>query len=338
MEENKGKFADHRFLKKVVFMGTPSLSASILENLLLAQLPISAVFTQEDSVSARGNRKLPTPVKEVAQKWKIPVFQPKSVNRGEGLEILKALHPDMILLIAFGKLLHANVLNLPAYGALNLHPSCLPKYRGAAPIQRCLLNGDSSTAICIMRMIPELDAGPIAAKTPIPILMSDTLDTLQEKIIREGSILLQEFFLHFDPKTVCYTQQDNEAATYAKKIEKEDLYIHWNHNALDIYNQIRSFDSDPLACTQFENSTLKISGAVNYDLSKDTKDKLPGSILDISRNGAKVVCGIGSVLFRFVQFPGKKRIEAFQALQGRLLRPGACFLPIPVARDGAKEC
>jgi len=321
------------FLKRIVFMGTPEFAASYLEPLLQEGVPIVGVLTQEDSVSARGKRKVPPPVKRSAIQYGIPVFQPRQINQGDGFEELSRLQPDMILLIAFGRLLKQRVLDLPRFGIFNLHPSLLPRYRGAAPIQRCLLNGDRETGVCLMRMSLALDAGPVVKRVTLPVSADETYSGLA-RIMKERALpMLLGFLRHFDPATTVYTEQDPcQEIGYATKIEKEELWVRWEESSDKVHNQIRAFDADPLSRTVFKGAALKLAGSrllpsteAERSIDKEFPELKPGAIVNVSKQGIRVLCGKGSVIVGQVQFPGKTLISAYQAAQGRLLSSGDYF-------------
>jgi methionyl-tRNA formyltransferase len=329
-------FQSNGYLKNIVFMGTPVFASEFLSFLLEARVPITAVFTQEDAISSRGTKKLPPPVKQVAQAWNLPVYQPKSVNSGEGYARLESIHPDMVVLVAFGKLLKKNVLDLPSYGAFNIHPSLLPRYRGAAPIRRCLLAGDEDTGVCVMKMVKELDAGPIADCVRVAIDPNDSYDLLVKKIHHFGKTMLLRFLSSFDPASTVLTEQDSsQPVVYAGKIEKEELRINWKLSAEEVHNRIRAFDSDPLAKSVINGISVKLAGSTRQELetSDDTEARpfvhRPGEIVSVSSQGAQVACGTGYVRISLVQFPGKKKISAYQAYQGRLIKPGDIFEETP---------
>jgi len=320
------------YLKRVVFMGTPEFAASYLKPLLQEGIPIVAVMTQVDAVSARGNKKIAPPVKRTAIEYGIPVFQPPQINRSDGFETLARWQPDLILLIAYGKLLKQRVLDLPRFGVFNLHPSLLPRYRGAAPIQRCLLNGDQETGVCLMKMSLALDAGPVAKSVTVPVSPEQTYSGLVHMMRERALPMLLDFFREFDPSTLACVEQDtSQEIVYASKVEKEELWVRWEEPSHAVHNRIRAFDSEPLARTRFKGAVVKLAGSRLPGMTgedptdRGLPDAAPGTVIQISKVGACVVCGEGSVRVGQVQFPGKTLISAYQAAQGRLLSLGDRF-------------
>ena len=320
------------FLRRVVFLGTPEFAANYLEPLLQEGVPIVAVFTGEAAVSARGNKRVAPPVKQTALQYGVPVFQPRQINRGEGFESLARYQPDLILLIAYGKLLREPALELPRYGAYNLHPSLLPRYRGAAPIQRCLLNGDNETGVCLMKMSLALDEGPVARSVTMPVSADQTYSGLVHQMRETALPMLLDFLRGFDPATVHLTEQDPaQELSYAAKVEKEEWEVRWADSSQAVHNRIRAFDADPLARTAYKGVTVKLAGSRLYDGPEEkppasaSSKPTPGTILDITKQGARIACGMGSVIVGRIQFPGKSLISTYQATQGRLLSLGERF-------------
>src|SRR6056297_254024 len=310
--------------KRIVFMGTPDFSASHLEALVEAGYHIVGVFSQPDKISGRGSSVRPTPVKRMALKYEIPVFQPKSVNLKKGYAQLVDLKPDVIIVVAFGKILKKKVIDLPSEGIYNVHASLLPKYRGAAPIQRAIENGEPETGITIMEISEGLDAGDIALQKKVQINRDDNLEKVYDKLENAGKDLLLEFLGKLETSDVLFREQDHEKATYASKIEKEDLLIDWDLDAESIHNKIRAFDPIPCARTFLNQKPVKIKSSVGF-FYNDSQE-FPGTIISIDKNGAYIKCGNGNVLVKEIQLPSKKFINFYEAKNGRKIEEGERFI------------
>lgn len=300
-------------------MGTPDFAASHLEGLIKNNFNVVGVFSQPDKPKGRGKKLQPTPVKKVAEKYNIPIFQPKSVNKGKGFEALKSLKPDIIITVAFGKILKSNVIELPEYGCWNVHASLLPKYRGAAPIQRAIENGETKTGITIFKIVEALDAGPIALMREIPILLEDNLESVYEKLEKLGIDALIDFLNNFENYTQNLTPQNDAEATYAHKITNEDTYINWYENNMIVFNKIRAYDPIPGAKTLFNDEIIKLFNVLPHN---NNKNDLPGKILNIDKNGAEIATGSGTIYVKKIQFPGKKPINFYDAYNGRKINIG----------------
>ena len=305
-------------------MGTPDFSAAHLEAIVEAGWNVVGVFSQPDKVSGRGGAIRPTPVKKMAMKYSIPVFQPKSVNIKLGFEQLCALEPDIIVVVAYGKILKKQVIELPKIGIFNVHASLLPKYRGAAPIQRAIENGEKQTGITIMKIGEELDAGDIALQQAVAIEPCDNLEKVYDKLEKTGIQLLTEFLDRLLSSGVHFVPQDHEQATYAAKIEKEELLIDWSKNAGVVHNKIRAFDPIPGARVYLKNALIKIKSSGGVFEGQSGKD--PGTICSIEKNGALIQCGKDQVLVREIQLPSKSFITFMEAKNGRKIDEGERFL------------
>jgi len=309
---------------KIVFMGTPDFGAQVLKELIKKNFNIVGVFSQPDKPKGRGKKLQPTPVKEVAQKYNISVFQPKSVNKGEGFEILKELHPDIIITAAFGKILRKNVLDLPFKGCWNVHASLLPKYRGAAPIQRAIENGEKDTGISIFKMVEALDAGDIAIQKSIPIEINDNFGVVYEKLVLLAKETVLGFLNSFD--YLILKSQNEEEASYAKKITKEDLKVDFNNDLIKVHNKIRAYDPYPGVKSRYENQEVKIFGSeFSTNLLTIESKEESGTIVDVEKDGILVKCQNGALKIKEIQFPGKKRITTIDAINGKILKVSGHF-------------
>lgn len=311
---------------KIVFMGTPDFGAQVLEELIKNNFNVVGVFSQPDRPKGRGKKLQSTPVKEVALKYNVPVFQPKSVNKGEGFDFLKELNPDIIITAAFGKILKTNVLKLPTKGCWNVHASLLPKYRGAAPIQRVIENGEKETGISIFKMVEALDAGDIAIQKSVPIEINDNYGVVYEKLLSLAKETVLEFLNSFDHLTL--KLQNEEEASYAEKITKEDLIVDFNNDAIKVHNKIRAYDPYPGVRSVYEKEEVKIFGSeFSANLLTIENKEGSGTIIGIEKDGILVKCKNGAVKIKEIQFPGKKRISTIDAINGKKLKLLGHFNP-----------
>jgi methionyl-tRNA formyltransferase len=307
---------------RVVFMGTPDFAASHLKTLAESNYNVIGVFSQPDRPSGRGRRLSPTPVKQVAIEYGIPVFQPDTVNKGVGVAYLERLRPDLVITVAYGKLLRKRVIDLPVKGCYNVHASLLPKYRGAAPIQRALENGERETGISIFRIDEGMDSGPIALKHAIAITPEDNFGTLIEKLEVLGCTMLKRFMELAERDQVELEPQNGELATLAPKISPEDLELKDFSSPSSVLNKIRAYDPLPGVRTSINGEPVKLFEAKRGNIEYQTSKKKEGEIIKIDASGMIVSCGSGSVIISLVQFSGKKKIRPKDALSGRLLREG----------------
>jgi len=311
---------------KIVFMGTPDFGAEVLEELIKNNFNVVGAFSQPDKPKGRGKKLQPTPVKEVALKYNIPIFQPKSVNKGEGFDFLKELNPDIIITTAFGKILRKNVLTLPLKGCWNVHTSLLPKYRGAAPIQRAIENGEKETGISIFKMVEALDAGDIAIQKSIPLEINDNFGVVYEKLLSLAKETVLEFLNSFDQ--LILKPQNEEEASYAEKITKEDLIVDFKNDAIKVHNKIRAYDPYPGVRGLYEGEEVKVFGSNFFpDLLTIENEEEPGTIIYIEKNGILVKCRDGAIKVKEIQFPGKKKITTIDAINGKKLRLYGQFSP-----------
>ncbi|HOI64697.1 MAG TPA: methionyl-tRNA formyltransferase [Mesotoga sp.] len=304
---------------RIVFMGTPDFAASHLEALLESNYNVVGVFSQPDRPKGRGRKLTPTPVKLVSLKYGIPVFQPDSVNTGDGFDTLCKLSPDVIMTVAYGKLLKKRVIELPSLGCYNVHASLLPRYRGAAPIQRTLENGETETGITIFKIDEGMDSGPIAVAESIEIEMSDSFGTLFEKLQTLGRKMLLNFAASLDNRNPFLTPQSDEEASFAPKILPDDLLLKDFSSATRVFNKIRAFDPAPGVRTSLGGEIVKLFGARP---GAEETIGIDGEIVEIDDSGMVVSCGSGSVIISLVQFSGKKKMHPVDALSGRLLGKG----------------
>jgi methionyl-tRNA formyltransferase len=302
-------------------VGTPEFAAEILEHLIKNGFNVVGVVTQPDKPRGRGRKVAPTPVKAVAEKHEVPFIQPESINKKEALEFLRSVRPDVIIVASYGKILGEKVLSLPRLGCYNIHPSLLPKYRGASPIQRVLENGEERTGVTIYKMVRELDAGPIALQREISIDPFETFDQLEKRLIELSKEMSIEFLEKLKVGDIELKEQDHSRATYAPMIKKEDLIVDFSKDAESVKNKIRAYDSRPGARAFLGNVEVKLFGVTAIDSSGDE----PGLINYIDREGAWIGTGDGKVKVRYIQFPGKKKMTFWEAKNGRLIIEGMRF-------------
>jgi len=312
---------------KIVFMGTPDFAAFHLEKLIENKFNVVAVYSQPDKPKGRGKKLLPTPCKEIAVKNNIPVFQPLNINKNEDFETLKQLSPDLIITVAYGKILKEKVINLPKLGSWNVHASILPKYRGAAPIQRAIENGEKETGISIFKIVKELDAGPVALIEKFSITEKDNFESIYNKLLNIGTNSLIKFLEEINELKT--TEQDHKDSTYAHKIENKDLTVDFNWNSYKIFNKIRAYDPVPGVKVIFKDEIVKIFDAEILENHKEYSG-ISGEVVDYNKNGIIIKTSDNLLLIKRIQFPGKKVISTLDALNGRKINIGDVFLKYSV--------
>ncbi|GAB6073054.1 methionyl-tRNA formyltransferase [Venenivibrio stagnispumantis] len=306
---------------RILFWGTPEFAAEVLKTLINSKHQVIAVITQPDKPKGRGQKVTPPPVKEIAIKHNIPVYQPEKLkNNQEIINIIKELNPDISVVVAYGKIIPKEILDIPKYKTINIHASILPKYRGAAPIHRAIMEGEKETGVSIMELVEKLDAGPVYAIEKIEITDEDDIISLHDKLAKLGSQLLLKV-LDDIQKGATATPQDESKATYAKPIEKEEGLIDWSKPATEIFNKIRALKVWPKAYTNFRGEQIKILDAtpLNEEYAGDY-----GEIVKIE-NGIVVKTGKGSLLIKQLQFPNSKPISTLDAVRGYHIKVGEKF-------------
>lgn len=320
---------------RTVFMGTPDFSVGTLEAIAAAGHEIVGVVTQPDKQKGRGKQVQPTPVKEAALRLGLPVLQPVKVRDPEFVEKLKELNPEVIVVVAFGQLIPQTILDLPKYGCINVHASLLPAYRGAAPIQWAVINGETQSGVTIMRMDAGLDTGDMLTKTVVPLSAEETAGSLFEKLSEAGAQLLVETLKGLENGTVIPEKQPEESTTeYARMIKKEDGNIDWTQNAEKIERLIRGMNPWPSAYTKLNGKTVKIWKArVVALIGGDLFSALPGQdpvrhageIWAADESGIHVRTGNGILVVEELQMEGKKRMTVQDFLRGHKIDPGSRF-------------
>lgn len=299
-------------MTKVIFMGTPDFSTKVLE-MLIAEHDVIAVVTQPDRPVGRKRVLTPPPVKRVAQEYNLPVYQPEKLKGSEELAELLNLEPDLIVTAAFGQLLPEELLNLPKLGAINVHASLLPKYRGGAPIHQAIIDGETQTGITIMYMVKKLDAGNIISQQAIAIEENDDVGTMHDKLSFLGADLLKETLPSIINGTNQSIPQDDTKATFASNISREDERIDWTKSSQDIHNHIRGLSPWPVAYTTMDDANLKLYAAHIIDNKKGE----PGEIIETTKKAIIVATGSNdAVALTDIQLAGKKRMLAANYLSG----------------------
>ena len=300
---------------KIVFMGTPDFAIPSLEILLNHGFPVIAVVSQPDRPKGRGRKLIPPPVKVAAEKYGIPVFQPERVRDDTFIELFKKLSPDMVALAAFGQIIPKAILDVPPLGCLNVHPSLLPKYRGAAPINWSLINGDSKTGVTIMLMDEGMDTGDILLQEETEIDSEEVYDELHDRLSFMGAELLLKALENVVAGTVSPRQQDSLGATYAPKLTREMEHINWADGADTIVNLIRGLSSEPGAYSFLREKKLKIYRAI-AGKAGTSGEKAPGTIGKLVESGLQITAPDGHVYLQDVQLEGKKRMPIDVFLRG----------------------
>jgi methionyl-tRNA formyltransferase len=304
---------------KIIFAGTPEFAAMALMQLLKHEHQVVAVYTQPDRPAGRGRKLMPSPVKQIALDNHIAVEQPESFKKDPAaIDTLKRYAPDVMIVAAYGLLLPQRVLEIPTYGCLNIHASLLPRWRGAAPIQRAILAGDQETGITIMQMNAGLDTGDMLLKRPLLIDARSTAGDLHDQLAALGSKAILETLDDLTAGKLQPQKQDESLATYAKKLDKHEAWIDWSQTAQQIDRQIRAFNPWPVAQTQIDDKVLRLRKAQVLDIASKS---IPGTIVHTSNEGIDVACGEGQLRLLDGQLPGGKPLLVKDLLNGH----GALF-------------
>lgn len=298
---------------RVIFAGTPDFAAKHLHALLASQHEVIAVYTQPDRPAGRGKKLTPSAVKTLALEHDIAVHQPSSLKDEEAQQVLAAHSADVMVVVAYGLLLPKAVLEMPRLGCINVHGSILPRWRGAAPIQRSIWAGDAETGVTIMQMDEGLDTGDMLHIDRLPIQSSDTSATLYDKLAERGPISLIHVLDNID--TITPEKQDDAIATYAKKLSKEEALIDWHSDAEQIERNIRAFNPWPVVWMKVNDQNIKVwSAEVVSDVSAQHK---PGTIIQADKNGIVIATGTTALRILSLQIPGKKAMSAADVVNAR---------------------
>lgn len=295
---------------KVIFMGTPDFCVPILEE-LIKKCTVIAVVTQPDKEVGRKKVLSPSPIKEVALKNNIKVLQPVKIK--EEYQDIIDLNPDIIITCAYGQIVPEVILNAPKYGCINVHASLLPKLRGGAPIHKAIINGYKKTGITIMYMDKGMDTGDMISKTEVDITDFDTAETLHDKLQKASVSLLMETLPSIINGTNKREKQNNDEATYAYNVSREDEHVNFNDTSLNVYNKIRGLNSWPGAYATLDDKNIKLWVSKTSD---NVYDKKPGTIVNLSKDGMEVVTKDKSILITELQLPGKKKMNIKDFING----------------------
>lgn len=306
---------------RIVYMGTPDFAVEPLEAIIKAGYEVAAVVTQPDKQKGRGKEVKMTPVKECALRHGIPVFQPVKIKEPEAVAELEKYQADLFVVAAFGQLLSEEILNMPEYGCINIHASLLPAYRGAAPIQWAVLNGEKESGVTIMQMDKGLDTGDMLLKRSVELSPKETGDSLHDKLMHLGAELIVEALPKLEKGELVPEKQKDELSSYAKKLTKAMGQIDWFKDAVSLERWIRGLNSWPSAYTFFGGKTLKIWEAQVAEENGAQKAE-PGQVVSVSREGFTVACGQGALQILSLQLEGKKRVLTREFLLGYQVEPG----------------
>ena len=306
---------------KIVFMGTPEFAVPTLQA-LIDHHEVLAVVTQPDKQRGRGKKMQFPPVKEKAVEYDIPVYQPQRARDEEFIEELKNLNPDVIVVVAYGQILPESILNIPKYGCINVHGSLLPKYRGAAPIQWAVLDGEEKTGITTMYMEKGLDTGDMIDKAEVVLDKKETAGSLHDKLMVLGADLLLETLKKLEDGTAVREKQNDEESCYAKMLSKDMGQIDFTKSAREIECLIRGMNPWPSAYTFLNGKTLKVW---KCKVSTEKTDAVPGTIFLTDKEGIHTACGEGVLILTEVQLEGKKRMETEAFLRGYHIENGIVF-------------
>lgn len=305
---------------RIIFAGTPEFAAVALQALLDSSHEVVAVYTQPDRPAGRGRKLKPGPVKALALAHAIPVCQPLSLKSPDEQDRLAEWQADVMVVAAYGLLLPKAVLSLPRYGCLNIHASLLPRWRGAAPIQRAILAGDTQTGVTIMQMDVGLDTGDMLLKESCPIGSGDTAQTLHDRLATLGANALLEILTGL-PDKLNPEPQDEGQASYAHKLDKAEAWLDWQQAAVQLARQVQAFNPWPVAQTRLGDKLIRVWHAEALDTPTDAQ---PGTLVKTDKTGFDVACGEGTLHITSLQLPGGKAMDAAALLNGHpdLLKPG----------------
>lgn len=305
---------------RIIFMGTPDFSVGTLEALVEAGYEVVLAVTQPDKPKGRGGKMQFTPVKETAMKYDIPVFQPKKVREPECIEELRKYHADVMVVVAFGQILPKEILEMTPYGCINVHASLLPKYRGAAPIQWAVINGEEVSGVTTMQMDEGLDTGDMIMKTEIVLDKQETGGSLFDKLSDAGAKLCVKTLKALEDKTAVWEPQGETTTAYARMLDKNMGNINWKDSAIQIERLIRGLNPWPSAYTDWDGKVMKIWEAEVAEVNSGAE---PGTIVKVEKDGFSVQTGEGQIKVKALQIPGKKRMEADAFLRGYKIEEGS---------------
>ncbi|PHV71896.1 methionyl-tRNA formyltransferase [Sporanaerobium hydrogeniformans] len=305
---------------RVVFMGTPDFAVPTLQMLIDEGHTLCAVVTQPDKPKGRGKKEAMPPIKELALRYNLPVLQPQRIRGDEAFFThIQSLNPDIIVVVAFGQILPESILTIPKYGCINIHGSLLPKYRGAAPIQWSIINGEDLTGVTIMYMDKGMDTGDMLLKKEIPITKEDTYETLHGKMKEVGAKALLEAMPLIVAGGDSREKQEEAESTYAPMIQKSLGEMDWSKPATTLDCLIRGLNPWPVCYTTYKGEVMKVWKA---KVLLDTSNEKPGTLLKVDKEGLQVQTGVGSLLIEELQMPNKKRMPVSEYIKGNTLLVG----------------
>ena len=295
---------------RIVYAGTPEFAVPALLSLLEADYDVCAVYTQPDRPAGRGRKLQPSPVKKIATEWNIPVCQPSSLKEETAQQALQAHQADVMVVAAYGLILPPAVLQAFPFGCINIHASLLPRWRGAAPIHRAILAGDTETGITIMQMDKGLDTGDMLLKVTCPIITGMNADQLHDQLADLGSDAILETLSLLEKNALQPEPQNDDESCYAAKLEKSEALINWQHTAAELARQVNAFNPWPVSETYLQGKRLRIWEASAIASKAAKNDQKPGDIINTSTSGIDVLTGGGILRLHKIQLPGKKPVEA----------------------------
>lgn len=305
---------------RIIFMGTPAFACPTLQTLIDRNENVIAVFTQPDRPKGRGQKLQPPPVKELAATCNIPVFQPPKVRVPEVIEQIRELKPDLIVVVAFGQILPKALLEIPPQGCVNVHASLLPRYRGAAPLNWCIVNGETETGVTTMLMDVGLDTGPMLLKKATPLDPDEDIHCLHDRMSLLGAQLLSETLDGLKAGRITPEPQDDNQSCYAPLLKKEHGLIDWHNPARAVHNQVRGLAAWPGTISWLDGSPFKL-----YRTAVAQGSGTPGTVIAVSKEGIEVACGEGSLIIKELQAPGSRKMDAGSFLAGHPIPVGTIF-------------
>ena len=301
---------------RIVFMGTPDIAATCLKKILADGFEVAAVYTQPDRPKGRGMKMVYSPVKEVALANDLPVYQPESFKDEEAVAQLAALQPDVVAVVAYGRILPQRVLDIPAKGCINIHASLLPSYRGSAPYQWAVLDGLTETGVSAMYLCAQMDAGDVIDVAKTPIGENETAGELLDRLAVLGADLLSKTLTALEQGSVTAVKQDESMVSYAPMLDKSICPIDWSKSARQIHNHVRGLHPWPVATMELQGTKFKVHAT---RVVEGTHDQAPGSVVALTKTGLQMACGEGIIEIQSLQAEGGKRMAAPDYFRGHPL-------------------
>ncbi len=299
---------------RIIFAGTPEFASAHLQAILDSQHQVIAVYTQPDRPAGRGQKRMPSPVKSLALEHSIPVFQPKSLKNEDTLKKLASLNADLMVVVAYGLILPQAILDIPKLGCINVHGSILPKWRGAAPIQRAIEAGDTESGVTIIQMDAGLDTGDILLKAFCPIHSTDTASDLHNRLIEMGQPALIQSLGDIASGSIHPEKQDDNLANYAYKMSKEEARLDWQKSAQALNQKIRAFNPWPVAITTLDDMNIRIWEAMALEESSTER---PGTLIKANKNGLDIACSEGTLRIKRLQLAGSRAMTVQELLNSK---------------------